>query len=284
MPIVLMTDSAADYTAAEREEKNIISIPLNVTLGDETYLDGYTIDADTFYKKLSEGDFYPKTSQPSPELFLKEFNKAKENGDTVIYISMSSALSGTIQAATLAKNMAEYDDIHIVDSLLVTPAQRLLVDYVKELIDAGEDVETIIKKAEAFKGRVMVLGMVDTLEYFYKGGRLSATEAMIGDLVNIKPLVEITKEGTIGAWGKALGRSRARKALIKKVEEYPPDEKYPVLFIHSDARESCLGFKAKFEAAHPEIKTYDELVSLGPTVGSHTGPGVVAFTYVMKEK
>jgi len=280
MPIILMTDSAADYTAKEREEKNIVSVPLNVSIGDETYLDGYTIDAEAFYKKLSEGNYYPKTSQPSPSLFLEHFNRAKENGDTVIYISMSSALSGTIQAAIVAKNMSEYKNIYIIDSLLVTPAQRLLVDYVKELIDNNEGVDSIIEKAEEFKKHIRVFGMVDTLEYFYKGGRLSAAEAKFGDLVNIKPLVEITKEGTIGAWGKALGRSRARKALIKKLDEFPADKNYPILFIHSDAEESCLGFKAKFEATYPQLKTCDYLVSLGPTVGSHTGPGVVAFTYV----
>ena len=282
MPIVLMTDSAADYTAKEREEKNIITVPLNVSIGDETFLDGYTIDAEAFYKKLSEGDYYPKTSQPSPATFLDHFNRAKENGDTVIYIAMSSALSGTIQAAKIAQDMAEYENIYIIDSLLVTPAQRLLVDYVKDLIDKNEPIDEIIKKAEVFKKRVKVFGMVDTLEYFYKGGRLSAAEAAFGDLVNLKPLVEINPEGKIGAWGKALGRSRARKALIKKLEEFPADENYPVLFLHSDAEESCLGFKAKFEVAHPELKTFDFLASLGPTVGSHTGPGVVAFTYVKK--
>ncbi len=282
MSIILMTDSAADYTAAEREEKNIISIPLNVLIDGENYLDGYTIDAETFYKKLESGNYYPKTSQPAPTLFLEQFEKAKANGDTVIYIALSSALSGTIQAAKIAKDMAEYDNIHIIDSLLVTPAQRILVDYVKSLIDAGEEVDEIIKKAEEFKPHVRVFGMVDTLEYFFKGGRLSRAEAAFGDLVNLKPLVEITEDGKIGAWGKALGRSRARKALIKKVEEYPIDKNYPVYFIHSDAEESTLGFKEKFAAAYPDVEISPELIYLGPTVGSHTGPGVVAFTYVSK--
>ncbi len=282
MSIVLITDSAADYTAEERERKNIITVPLSVYINDETYLDGYTIDAEKFYEKLTQEDCYPKTSQPSPELFLKEFNKAKENGDTVLYVAVSAALSGTCQSGMIAKSMAEYDKIYIVDSFIVAPAQRILVDYARELIDSGLEIEEIVEKLEERKKRIKIFAMVDTLEYLKKGGRLSAAEAAIGELVNIKPLVTITPEGTLAACGKALGKGRGYKALIKKMEDYPADKNLPLVLLYSYDKESCLDFKKKLSSAHPEQKIADFMVNLGPTVGSHTGPGVVGITYVTK--
>ena len=282
MSIILMTDSAADYTAKEREEKNIITVPLTVFVNDESFLDGFTIDSERFYEKLKQGDCYPKTSQPSPELFLEHFIRARENGDSVICINISSALSGTYQSAMIAKDMAEYENIFIIDSLLVAPAQRILVDHAKELIDSGMDVKAIVKELEEYKKRVKIFALVDTLEYLKKGGRLSATEAAIGELVNIKPLITITEEGKLVSFGKALGKPRAYKSLIKKFEGVPADENIPLVFLHSSDEAGCLEFKAKFMSSHPEQKIADFMVNLGPTVGSHTGPGVVALTYVAK--
>ncbi|MBE6008551.1 MAG: DegV family protein [Lachnospiraceae bacterium] len=283
MSIILMTDSAADYTAKEREEKNIIIVPLTVFVNDESFLDGYTIDAEGFYEKLSHGDCYPRTSQPSPELFLEHFNRAKENGDSVICINISSALSGTYQSAMIAKDMAEYDNIYVLDSLLVAPAQRILVDHAKELIDSGMDFKAIVEELEEYKKRVRIFAIVDTLEYLKKGGRLSAAEAAIGELVNIKPMITITEEGKLVSFGKALGKARAFKSLIKKFESAPADENFPLIFLHSSDEKGCLEFKNKFISAHPEQNIADFLVNLGPTVGSHTGPGVISIAYVMKK-
>lgn len=282
MSIILMTDSAADYTAKEREEKNIVTVPLTVFINDESFLDGYTIDAEKFYEKLNQGDCYPRTSQPSPELFLEHFKRAKENSDSVICINISSALSGTYQSAMIAKDMVEYDNIYVLDSLLVAPAQRILVDHAKELIDSDMDFKTIVNELEEYKKRIKIFALVDTLEYLKKGGRLSATEAAIGELVNMKPLITITEEGKLVSFGKALGKARAYKSLIKKFESVPADENIPLVFLHSSDEEGCLEFKNKFMSSHPEQKIADFIVNLGPTVGSHTGPGVVALTYVTK--
>lgn len=280
MSIVLITDSAADYTAAERNEKNIITVPLTVFVNEEAYLDGYSIDAEKFYEKLSSGDCYPRTSQPSPDLFLEQFLKVKENGDSAICITISSALSGTFQSAMIAKDMAEYENIYVVDSMLVAPAQRLLVDHAKELIDSGMEFKAIIEELEQYKSRVRIYAMVDTLEYLKKGGRLTFAEAAIGELVNIKPIITITPEGKLTSVGKALGRSRGYKALIKKIEENPANKNLPLLLLYSNDEKNCLDFKKKLVSAFPDQKLADFMVNVGPTVGSHTGPNIVGITYI----
>lgn len=283
MSIILMTDSAADYTQKELSEKNIVCVPLNVHIKDETYQAGVTIDPDTFYNKIAEEKCFAKTSQPSPEAFIQHFQAAKDNSDTVIYIAISSVLSGTMQCAQIAKEMVGYENIHIIDSLLVSPAQRLLVDYAKELIDSGLPIDEIIKKVEDHRYRVTAFAVVDTLEYLHKGGRLTYAEAAIGEFMKIKPLVIITAKDAFKAFGKTMGMSRAYKALLKKIETMPPDETKPIIMLYSKDPTNCMEFKERLSNEHPEYKIEDFYVNLGCTVGVHTGPGVVGLAYTLKE-
>ena len=131
--IRLVVDSSADFLAEELKEKNIELVPLNIALAGETYQDGVTLERNQFYEILTGQEDFPKTSQPSPENFLTLFENAKEAGDDVICILLSSSLSGTCQSAHLAKNMAEYDNIHIVDSLSATFGIKILADHANSM-------------------------------------------------------------------------------------------------------------------------------------------------------
>lgn len=277
-----MTDSAADYTQQELKEKKIICIPLSVSFGTETFYDGTDIDTDTFYSRLTDGNVLPKTSQPSPDQYLVYFEQARKNGDTVICVTVSSALSGTYQCASIAREMSGYDNIYIIDSLTATAPQRIIVDFIRSMIDEGHPALEIIGTAEAFKSRVKALAMVDTLEYLYKGGRLTAAQAFIGDALNMKPLVTVTEDGKVYAFGKAMGKCRAYKTLLAKLEENPPDENIPVVFLYSYDEESCIEFKKKFINKFPNIKYEEGFVNIGSAVGTHIGPGTVGIAYVKK--
>lgn len=128
MGIRIITDSAADYSQAEIERRKIKCLPMAITFGTETYLDGEELSKEEFYEKLVAGEYFPQTSQPSPASMVDAFEEAKEAGDAVIVILIASVLSGTYQTAHLAKEMAEYEDVYIIDSQTATLGMRILVD------------------------------------------------------------------------------------------------------------------------------------------------------------
>lgn len=134
--IRIITDSAADFSADELRQYGLTMVPLQVTFSEDTYEDGVTLTPDIFWSRIMAGE-NPKTSQPSPDAFLTVFEEAKAAGDSVVCVLLSSALSGTVQSATLARSMADYDDIHIVDSLQAATAEKMLVLRACQLRDEG---------------------------------------------------------------------------------------------------------------------------------------------------
>ena len=197
MAIRIITDSAADYSAQEIEKRQIACIPMTVTFGDTEYLDGRDITKEQFFELLTNGSDFPRTSQPSPASFLEYFEAAKEAGDTVIAVLVSSALSGTFQNAVLAKSMAEYEDIFIIDSKIATLGMRILVDRAVRMRDRGCSPQEIVTEVEHLKPRLRLFAGLDTLEYLAKGGRLSKTAATLGNLANLKPIITFTQEGNV---------------------------------------------------------------------------------------
>ena len=132
----IITDSAADFSAAELTQYGLTCVPLQITFGTDAYEDGVTLTPDIFWSRITAGE-NPKTSQPSPEAFLRVFEEAKAAGEEVLCVLLSSALSGTVQSATLARDMCGYDGVHIVDSLQAATAERMLVLRACQLRDEG---------------------------------------------------------------------------------------------------------------------------------------------------
>lgn len=277
--IRILLDSSADFSAEEAKVRNMELVPINITFGDKNYLDGVDINKDEFYELLTSTETFPMTAQPSPQDFLDIFEDAKEKGDQLIYLSLSSALSGTFQSATLAKNMAEYDDIYLVDTLSATRAIRLMAEYACKLREEGYDAATIAEKLEEFKSRVVILAAVDTLEYLQKGGRLSKAAAAVGELANLKPLITVTQEGKIGVPGKALGRNKAISTLVKMVTEKDIDTTFPIYSIYSFGEENTEKFEQKLGKEGVRVT---KRLQLGSTIGCHIGPGAYGVIFVTK--
>ena len=170
---------------------------------------------------LVKTDDFPKSSQPAPQLFVDVFEGAKKNHDTLLCIMLSSGVSGTYQSAVLAKNIVEYDNIYIVDSLTGSYGTYLLVQEAQKMIAEGKAIEEIVERIEELKKNTMVYLSVDTLEYLYRGGRLDKKSAMIGSIAKVKPIIYVTKEGTIGVDGKVIGTNRAMNAIVDITKEYP---------------------------------------------------------------
>lgn len=281
MGIRIITDSTSDFSAAQAKELGITIIPLKVIFGDKEYKEGLEITMEGFYDKLVKAEKLPTTSQPSPDDFLTRFMEAKEAGDSVVAILISGKLSGTVQSATIAKELAEYEDIHIVDSQTTITGLRFLVEHAVKLSAKGMSVTEIVPILEELKDRIVLLAMVDTLEYLHKGGRLSKSSAILGSLLKFKPIITV-KDGVIGVEGKERGTNKGIAKMLEIMEERGlRDEHYPLYFGYTaeDSKTKLLveGVKERYGYLDSTIHP------VGCVVGTHAGPGACVITYVSKK-
>lgn len=282
MAIRIITDSAADYSQTEITRRDIICIPMSIHFGMDSYRDGIDITKEEFFEKLIDGDFFPQTAQPSPASFLDIFEEAKQAGDTIIAILISSSLSGTYQTAHLAKEMADYEKIYLVDSKSATLGMRFLVDRAVILRDKGKTAEEIVSDIEALIPRLTLFAGLDTLEYLYKGGRISKSAANIGKMANLKPIVTITPEGTVTVCGKQVGNRHACKAIGKMVTDNEIDYDYPIYFIYSHDKKNAALLAHSLQKNGLILKEA-KFREIGPTIGTHIGPGAYGVVYIRKQ-
>lgn len=281
--IRIVTDSAADMEKEELEKYSVVSVPLSVSFGHRSYFDGVDLNKDRFYELLQSEKEFPKTSQPSPETFLSIFEEAKAAGDPVICILISQALSGTVQSAMVAKNLADYDDIFIIDSRLATGGEKVLAIHAAALRDKGCQAVEIAAEIEKLRDRGRLVAGLDTLEYLYKGGRLSKTAAGIGTIANIKPIIKLTPEGAVTLAEKCMGRKNMLKKLIKYPEKTGVDSSIPLSFVYSYDRGSCTEFMERLKELG--YNTENSLcTNIGPTIGAHVGVGAYGLIYFVPEE
>lgn len=278
--IRIIVDSSSDYQTEELQAQNIELVPITVTIGDRSYLDGIDLERDTFYEILAESGQFPKTSQPSPKAYLDVFLDAKEKNDDVICITVSSALSGTCQSATLAKSMADYDNIHIVDSLGATHIIRLMADYACALRSQGQSAPAIAAALVTLRPRIKVAAVLDTLEYLQRGGRLGKAAAAIGELASLKPMITITQEGIVGILGKSIGKNKATQSMLKFIQGDEIDTGFPIYTLYTYGTDNCIRFEEKLskEGIHPTNR-----LQIGPSIGAHVGPEAFGVIWVSKE-
>lgn len=265
----ILVDSSADYQLEELKERQLGMVPLSIVFGDKSYLDGVELQRNDLYRMMEESSDFPKTSQPSPQDFLDVFETVKENGDEIICILLSSALSGTYQSAMLAKEMADYDKIYLIDSLTATYPIRILADYACKLRGEGMAASEIAEKLERLKSRVKVVAAVDTLEYLCRGGRVNRATAMIGDFARIKPIITVSEEGKVDIKGKGLGINKTIGSILKHLQQIKIDSQFPIYTLYSYGEENCARFEEKLRAEGYDI---DARLQIGATIGTHVGP------------
>ena len=276
--IRFLVDTSSDYTVEEIKAKNMELVPLHITLGEADYRDAYDLSKDGFYELLTSNEEFPKTSQPTPQDFVDIFEEVQEKGDELICILLSSKLSGTYQSATLAKNIVEYDKIHLVDSLGATHMIRIMADHAQELANAGKTAEEIVAALEKMKSKIKVLAVVDTLEYLCKGGRVSRTTAAIGEMAKVKPMITVA-DGEVAVLGKSRGKNKAIGNLLKALGECEVDERFPIYSVSTLGEENCEVFETRLKAEGYDFKNR---LQIGATIGTHVGPGVFGMIFVQK--
>lgn len=277
--IRILVDSSSDYSLEEIREKNFEFVPIHITVGESSYIEGQNLERSQFYDILQQSSDFPKTSQPSPQAFLDLFLDAKEKGDEMICILLSSELSGTFQSAILAKNMADYDKIYLIDSRSATYVIKIMADYALSLVESGLSAAEIAARTDSLKSRVKVLAVLDTLEYLYRGGRISRATAAIGEMAHIKPLITLTEEGKIAVPGKGIGKNRAISACLSLLQKQNLDDSFPVYSIYSFGTENCEKFECRLRENGISVTSR---LQIGPTIGTHIGPQAFGIVYVTK--
>lgn len=272
----IIVDSTSDLMPELKERVHVV--PLTIHFGEEEYIDGVTIDHKDFYEKLIESDVLPTTSQAAPHAFEVEFEKAKEAGESAVVITLSSKLSGTCQSAVIAAS--EYENIYVVDSGNAAIGGGILVEYALQLLDQGLDAKEIADKLEEVKEKVVLIALVDTLEYLKKGGRISSTAAIAGAVLNIKPVLSLT-DGDINILGKARGSKQGNNFLVKEIEKAGGvDFSKPVLLGYTGITDSLLHkYIEDSKYLWEENLETVRYTTVGSAIGTHIGPGAIAVAF-----
>lgn len=275
----IIVDSTADLLPEIKERVHIV--PLTVHFGEEEFIDGVTIDHKTFYEKLIESDTLPTTSQGTPDAFTQELEKAKEANEAAVVITLASSFSGTYQSATIAA--AEYDNVYVVDSASAAMGSGILVELALRLLDEGKSAMEIAQILEAEKKKIIIVALVDTLEYLQKGGRVSKAVAFAGGILNIKPVLSVT-DGQINILGKARGSKMGNNLLVQEIDKAGGiDFSKPVLLGYSGISDALLlkyieDSRHIWEGNLPAVR----YTTLGSVIGTHAGPGAVVVAFFKK--
>lgn len=286
MTVRIICDSACDLPKEVINEYNLQVLPINVINGNKEYKDQVDIDPNEVYHKMREGEIF-KTSQITPIVFEEVFEKMAKEKEDCIYIGFSSGLSATYQSALLAKMAMEdkYDDfsIEIIDSKAASGGYGLIVYEVAKAASKGESKEDLVKLANAYVKGVDQIFTVDDIEYLYRGGRVSRTSAILGGMLNIKPILEVN-DGKLVPIEKVRGRTKVFKRMLELIEERKLDsdlENTTIVITHGDYVEGANKLK---DMIYEKYGTKNFIInSIGAAIGAHSGPGTIALFFVKQK-
>lgn len=279
--IRILTDSASDLTPQDAHQPGVHIVPLQVQFEDGTLVRDGAISGNEFYARLRAAQKLPTTSQPAPEAFLQELQAAQAAGDEVVGIFISAKLSGTFQCACLAAAECGYDKIYLVDSETASQGEGILIRHALRLRAQGMPAAAIADELEVLKKRIRIFGVVDSLKHLQKGGRLPKAVALVGGALGIKPVLSVIG-GDIKLADKARGRPGAYVALFRQIDSLGGDPAHGYALLYSDDKQVLAPVHHHMHQAL--LLTGGRIAQLGPTIGTHVGPGCAAVAFVEKEK
>lgn len=281
--IRIYTDSASDITPEELTEHQVGLIPMSLVCGGDSFVDDHSVPMASLWERMENGEVLT-TSQPSLQMFLDIFEDAQSKKDSVVYVTISSALSGTYQTAIAAKTMVSYPNIHIVDARKAAgaAAEKLVVFRACQLRDAGKTAGEIAEELTEYRARVRLFACIDTLEYLVRGGRLSKLAGVVGSALSIKPLIAFTDNGEVEVVKKVPGLKRAMAALCDVIAAHPIDKRFPIIPIFAKEDANCLEFLGKM-AEQLKGLVVSKPQEIGATIGCHIGPGGFGLVYTEAE-
>ena len=275
----IITDSAADLQPQEYEKLGVTCIPLRVAFGDAEYQENVDLSKDQFYELLLADGEFPKTSQAAPAVLEGIFEAVKAKGEEAVYITLSSALSGTYQTACMIRADVEHPGCHVFDGKNATGGQRMLVEYACRLRDEGRDAAGIIAGLEAIRDRIELYACVNTLDYLHKGGRISHAVYTLGSLAQIKPIISVDAEGKVTLPGKVMGMRKGMDFLAKRLDARKPDGAHPLYVMYTNDRSVAETLAGRLAMHGCEIHQ-ERIIQVGAAIGAHIGPEACGIVYV----
>jgi len=284
MTVRIITDSACDLPEDIIKEYNIDVMPILVILEEKEYFDGENLKPVELLNGMRQGQVY-KTAQIPPSYFKAKFSEYAERNESCIYIAFSSGLSGTYQSSVMAKDEVLEDypsfDLDIIDTKCASVGFGLVVHKAAQMAKEGKSKEEILNAIRFYAGHMEHIFTVDDLEYLYRGGRVSKTAAVVGSLLNIKPILDV-EDGKLVPIEKIRGRSKVMKRMIEIMEERGKGLTNQVIGInHGDDMEAAIKLKSMIE----EKFGCSEFIlnTIGCAIGAHSGPGTLSVFFLNEE-
>jgi DegV family protein with EDD domain len=261
---------------SELDRLAITMVSLSIRFGDEEFVDRVTLSIEDFWRRCAPSRTLPETSAPSPGAFRAAYEAAAAEGCSgVVVIALSSALSGTYQSALVAaESVADVIDVRVVDSLAVSMAQGLLAIDVAERALEGASLDELEQHALALRSRVGVVAMLDTLDHLIKGGRVGGAKALLGQVLSIKPLLEL-RDGVVAEAGRQRTASRAMTSIAATAISHAPLRRLAIIHAQSNQVAALGSLVADIDTEFPML-----IADMGPTVGTHGGPGLIGLTWL----
>jgi DegV family protein with EDD domain len=279
MKTAVVTDSTAYIPKEIRDRWKIEMIPLNVIFGTEVYQEEVDITAEEFYQQVKEKDL-PTTSQPPIGQFVQLFERLSKDYDAVISIHLSSGISGTFAGAVAASTMVENITVYPFNSEISCMPQGLYAIEAAKMALNGEDADKIMSRLEELKKTARAYFMADDLSHLQRGGRLSSAQAIIGSLLQVKPVLHF-KDKVIVPFEKIRTRKKAMKRIVDLLgEDAASGESYQAAVIHANREEEALEWKSELEAMYPNVEF--TISYFGPVIGTHLGEGAMGLGWMKK--
>ena len=272
----IVTDSTADLTPEQQRAAGITVVPLNVHFGDEVFRDHVDLSTGEFFRRLKASSQLPRTSQPSVGAFEEAYRKLLDGGDEIVSVHLSSKVSGTYNSALMAAQSVGDGKIDVVDSLSTSMALGFMALEGAKLAKAGRDQQAVAECLQGLVPKARVICVVDTLTYLERGGRIGKARALLGSLLNVKPILQL-KDGEVVPVGRARGRPQSLSRLVELLQR---DGKVSQLAImHGAAQTDAEQLRERVGSSYPGVDI--QLTEIGAVLGTHTGPGVIGFTYLV---
>ena len=277
MTVRIVTDSACDLSQELVDQHGIEIVPLSIRFGDEEYVDRVELSVDEFYAKMAQSGILPETAAPSPGAFEQAFRKLGADGDEVVSINLSAALSATMQsAATAAKSLEGEVKVTVVDSKALTCGLGNIVVAAAEAAERGASTDEIVALAEDLSERTRMWGLLDTLDNLVKGGRVGKAQGLVGNMLSIKPVLDMGS-GEVHEAGKPRTKKKGQLWLRDKVLEFGDDIEN-LWVMAGDLPEGDELIRLLQEGYDGPIQKG----RIGPVIGTHGGPGVLGVSFWVK--
>lgn len=269
----IIVDSGSSIKLFEKERYDVDIIPIQLMMGEDSFFDGVNLSTEEFYSRLKDSSQFPKTSLPSLEETQKLVDTYISQGDEVLIITLSSGISGTYQAMKMLFD--EYNNVEVFDSKLAVGGIRFLVEEARRLQD--ESMDTVIKKLELLRERIVIAAVPETLDYLLAGGRLSKVSWIAGKILSIIPIITFI-DGKVEVLSKKRGLKQAKRTLIELVQEHKADPNYGIIASYTYNKGNVDDLISGLPEEYKEqISIYDDLCS---SIACHWGPNAFGFIYV----